>query len=400
MVIVRIRDNNELPYQKRIMKLLINVSTLSGTGVIQVAVSFIEECKKFCENDYSVLISKGIASQIDKKSFPSNFKFYEIEGRPRLLFKGYSTRQKLRKLEMETNPDFVFSVFGPSYWTPKSPHLMGYAYAHYVYSESPLFKIMPWHYLLKTKIHKFFHNFFLKRNGAYFVCETNDVAIRLVKFLNISQNNVYTVSNTFNHFFNDFSPSSKNLLPIREKDEYRLLSLCSFEPHKNLEILNKVIPILNSRFKNRRVKFVLTVDDKLLQSKMSDEARGSIINIGRVDVSLCPQLYYECDALFLPTLLECFSANYPESMKMKRPILTSNLSFATMVCQKAALYFDPLDPDDIVEKVIRIIEDKDLNRELVENGLHQLQSFKSSEDRTKAYLEIFEKILKNAKNPY
>ncbi|MFK2341775.1 glycosyltransferase [Bacteroides fragilis] len=85
---------------------------------------------------------------------------------------------------------------------------------------------------------------------------------------------------------------------------------------------------------------------------MSEEAKKSIVNLGIIDVSKCPQLYNECDALFLPTLLECFSANYVEAMKMRKPIVTSNLPFATNVCKNAALYFDPMNAHDIVEKFL------------------------------------------------
>lgn len=379
------------------MKLFINTSTLSGTGVTQVAVSFIEECKKVTEHSYYVLLSSVVASQIDQTSFPSNFRFYEMKINPRLLFNGYATRKKIRDLEREIDPDCVFSIFGPSYWTPKCPHLMGYAYAHYVYPESPYFDIAPSKDLVKSSIYKLLHKYFLKKNGAYYVCETIDVTNRLVRIFNIDARKVYTVSNTYNHFFDNFHSSSSILLPARNKTkEYRFLSLCSFATHKNLDILNKVVPILNSRFNNINIKFVLTVDDDLLKSRISHEAIMSIINLGRIDVSQCPQLYSECDALFLPTLLECFTANYAEAMKMKLPILTSNLSFAKTICNEAAMYFDPLDPEDIVQNIIAIIKDDSIANKLVDAGIRQLQTFNSSAGRAKAYLEICERIKYNA----
>ena len=83
-------------------------------------------------------------------------------------------------------------------------------------------------------------------------------------------------------------------------------------------------------------------------------------------------------------------------MKMKRPILTSDLPFATTVCNKSALYFNPLDPSDISEKIIKIITDKELRNELIDNGIKQLESFNSSEERAKAYIIICKKIKKNA----
>jgi len=375
------------------MKLLINASTLSATGVTQVAVSFINECIKFDNNIYIVAISDTIASQLNFSLFPENFTFFRVNIHPLFTIKSYHALKTLKKIELENNVDFVFSVFGPSYWTPKAPHLQGYAYPYYIYQDSPLFKVISNKARLKNYIYKNVHRFILNRNGKFFVSETNDVSSRACKFLKNSPENMYTVSNTFNQYFDNFVPNSRSLLPPQDENEFRFLSLCSFAPHKNLEILNSVIPILENRLKDKKIKFVLTVDDKLLKKKIGDDVRKSIINLGRVDVAKCPQLYHECDALFLPTLLECFSANYPESMKMRRPILTSNLSFATGVCEAAAIYFDPLSPNDISDKIITLVTQPNIFNELVLEGDKQLRKLLSSSERAKEYLEICNDIL-------
>ena len=60
------------------MKLIINASTLSGSGVTQVATSFIEECKNFVDNQYLVFMSKTVAAQLDPSAYPSNFRFHTV----------------------------------------------------------------------------------------------------------------------------------------------------------------------------------------------------------------------------------------------------------------------------------------------------------------------------------
>ena len=121
------------------MKILVNASTLSGTGVVQVTTSFLNECKLIKGNEYHVAISKSVFKQINVLLFPDNFSFYLIKNHPRFLFKGFNSRKKLKTIENTVNPDCVFSVFGPSWWTPQKPHLMGFAYPHYVYKDSPFF---------------------------------------------------------------------------------------------------------------------------------------------------------------------------------------------------------------------------------------------------------------------
>lgn len=374
------------------MKLLINCSTLSSTGVTQVAVSFITECIYIPLNDYHIFLSKTVLSQINKEQFPANFFFYNIDSHPLYGIKGFFIRMKLRKLESQINPDCVFSVFGPSWWTPKKPHLMGFANSHFIYNDSPYFKNISLIEKFKVKIFKIIHVYFLKRNGNYFVSETEDVSSRLAELLKCNKENVFTVTNTFNDYFNHFTVSNIKILPQKSDKEFRFLSLCSFATHKNLVILNKIVPLLKNMKLKINIKFVLTIDESLFQKYFNEEAKESIINIGRVDVAMCPKLYYECDSLFLPTTLECLSANYPEAMKMKKPILTSNLPFAKTVCKDAALYFDPYNENEIVSKIIMLVNNREIREDLIRNGEKNLASFLTSKKRTEKYLQICNSI--------
>ena len=57
------------------MRLIINTTTLSGTGVTQVAVSFINECRNFPENEYHIFLSTSIKKEINQSNFSENFFF-------------------------------------------------------------------------------------------------------------------------------------------------------------------------------------------------------------------------------------------------------------------------------------------------------------------------------------
>ena len=380
------------------MKLIINASTLSASGATQVSTSFIYECLKFPKNDYHILTSPTVEQQINKSDFPAHFHFYSIPNHPLYGWKGFKSRKLIRKLAEDIHPDVVFSVFGPSWWKPSCPHLMGYAYPHYVYPESPLFGKLSFKEKLDVWLKKKIHIYFLNRDASYFVSETDDVSKRLKKLMPSAKNNFYTVGNTFNSFFRDFveekNHKEKNLLPAKSEYEFRFLSLCTFHKHKNLEILNEVIPILNKNDSGKNIKFVLTLDDENFENRFSAEAKRSLINVGRQPVQKCAQLYEESDSLFLPTLLECFSANYPEAMFMKKPIVTSDLTFATSVCGDAAIYFDPTNAKDISEKLLQIYHDQKLREDLILKGTEQLDNFPDAKERARQYLSICESIAK------
>ena len=52
------------------MRLLINTATTFKGGGVQVAKSFIEECRRFPEHEYIVVLGLNLTAQIDKKNFP------------------------------------------------------------------------------------------------------------------------------------------------------------------------------------------------------------------------------------------------------------------------------------------------------------------------------------------
>ena len=160
-------------------------------------------------------------------------------------------------------------------------------------------------------------------------------------------------------------------------------------PHKNLRIIRKIIPLL----KSYKVKFIITIDDKEYKN-MFCGLNKDVINIRPIKLNSCPSIYSQCDALFLPSLLEVFSASYLEAMKMKVPILTSNYSFAKDVCGNAALYFDPLNPIDIADKIIKLVKNEKLRINLIEKGQLRLNKFETSRSRAEKYIKILNKLSK------
>jgi len=374
------------------MRLIINTTNLFRGGGVQVAYSFISECVHFSEHEYHVFLCKQLTEQIEKSAFPANFHFYDISDRPSPFLKGSRVVSLLKKLEIIIEPDCVFSVFGPSYWTPQAPHLLGYAIPHFLYPESPFFEKIGIISQLKWRIMKKVKKHFFLKNANYFHVETADSRTRLSQFLKCSIDNIYSVSNTYNSSYNLINQFSNKLLTDKFDNEFRFVTISAYYPHKNLDVLNGVVKCLkeNGLF---NVRFVLTISAEIFEANFTSEAKSQIINLGPIPITSCPQLYSECDAMFLPTLLECFSANYPEAMKMEKPILTSDLSFAHEVCGQAALYFNPLDEKDIVSKIKLLIENRKLRSELLAKGVVQLTSFCNASERANQYLELCEQII-------
>ena len=126
---------------------------------------------------------------------------------------------------------------------------------------------------------------------------------------------------------------------------------------------------------------------------MAEDVKRDILLIGKVDISQCPSLYQQADIAFQPTLLECFTATYPDAMRMKVPILTTDLEFAHGLCQDSAVYYNPLDPEDAADKLYQLAIDNELQYKLVENGKNQLLKFDNSEQRADKLIRLCETLV-------
>jgi len=371
------------------MKLLINTATTHKGGGVQVALSFIEECKKYEEHEFHIVLGEMLSTLIDVEKFPDNFTFYRIGFRPATrVFSLKPHNRYFKKLEKEISPDVVFTTSGPSYWRPKAPHLTGYNLPHYIYRDSPFFSMITSKQRIKWDAKGVVLKMFFKRDSDAYVVQTDDVKNRVKKWLGTG--NVYTVSNTFgSHYLNP--KQVQNKLPDRGDDEFRLVTLSSWYPHKNLRIIPDVIDHLEGTV-NKRVRFVLTLPEEIYQTEFSPQYRDRILNVGPVKPDEGPALYRECDALLLPTLLECFSASYAEAMAMEKPIITSDLGFARSICKDAAIYAKPVDSSDYARKITELIKDFELQRKLIKHGKKRLAEFSTPVERAEQYLNICMKL--------
>ncbi|MDB2442528.1 glycosyltransferase family 4 protein [Flavobacteriales bacterium] len=362
------------------MKLIINTVNLKIGGALQRSISFLKELKEIGKDDYHVFYNENIGNQINITCFPNNFKFYFFEQSPASLKYRKEIIKRFNTIEKKVNPDVVFSFVGPCYWRAKSPHLVGFAVPHIVYNDYKYVK----KYSLRVKLEMLYKKYWTKKEANYYVVQTEDVRDRLASRIKVDKSKIFLVSNGIGVQYEGVEPK------IRPKNKTKkLLMISTFRPSKNFEIINDVIPYLeNDKFD---YEFHITIKDEDYQRVFKGKEIW-VKNHGHVFAKDCPALYNDCDAMFLPAHLECFSASYPEAMKMERPILTGNLSFAQTVCNDAALYFDNLDPKDIAEKISLLFHDNEVYDDLVEKGKDRLLVFNDSRTQAEKYLNICREI--------
>ena len=150
------------------------------------------------------------------------------------------------------------------------------------------------------------------------------------------------------------SGSNRDILNCRKPT--KLLFLAAPYPHKNHAILPAVADRLRGRNLSKQVHIFVTLDDSIVDSAKIRKDLSAypdvIANIGSLTRNEVAGALRSSTALFLPTLVESYGHIYVEAMNAGLPILTSNRDFARWMCRDLALYFEPSDPESIVNSII------------------------------------------------
>ncbi|WP_101960932.1 glycosyltransferase family 1 protein [Vibrio harveyi] len=371
------------------MKILINASNIRFGGALQVAISLISSLiKNDRGHEFCFIVSCNIKEQL---FFNESDNVFSIDLKASSLLSLIKSRHQLDAITFDFDPDLVFTIFGPAYWRPRRvKHLVGFANAWIVTPDSVAFKKMGILRRNLTRIKYWFLGLLLYNKNDFYVTETKVIKELFCKRFKAEPNRVDVVSNGLPYFFNN--AELNNVEKRFDFDGFKFLTVSHNYVHKNLDIIPKVgkeLDLMNLSF-----KFVVTFDDDTYES-MPEDFKSYTINAGVVKNKDCKSLYMSCQALFLPTLIECFTVSYLEAMETRKPIATSNLPFAHDICGDSAYYFDPLNIQSVALVCADIIKgygDEAMIKRL-NNYEKKLNCFPSPEEKVDCYLACIEKII-------
>lgn len=364
------------------MKILVNASNIGLGGATQVTHSFCSSLNQFPEIDFVVVIPERLSDLAKEISAFSNVKVYSYHITNNWKTYLFARDKFLDNLVVSEHIDVVFSVFAPTWWTPRVPHLCGFALAHLVMPESPFFKSLSLSQKIKQHIRIKQMTYFFGRSSSYFYTENQLISDRLKDLLRCKK--VYTITNYYNQVFDQ--PEKQVFKHIPSFDGLTMLTLSSFNSHKNLPISIEIAKYLQKKYPSFKFRFVFTVREEQFPD-IPNELKENFLFLGPVTINECPSLYEQCDFEFQPTLLECFTATYPEAMRMKKPIITTDLEFARGLCGDSAVYYAPVSAKDAAEKIYSLASDYNKQEELFTKGLEQLKNFDSYNDRSRKLIE-------------
>ncbi|MBI2268263.1 MAG: glycosyltransferase family 4 protein [Candidatus Blackburnbacteria bacterium] len=174
-----------------------------------------------------------------------------------------------------------------------------------------------------------------------------------------------------------------------------LLYVGNLYPHKNIEML---VPALKRYHdSNHDIKLVVVSGRDIFKENSEkiihkEKMEGNVKILHKVNDEDLAILYKNAVAFVFPTLSEGFGLPGLEAMNCGTPVLCSSIPVLKEIYGDAALYFDPLDVNDIADKIMRIFADGELRRCLVRLGKQQVKKY-SWRKMASATLAVYKGVL-------
>lgn len=161
-------------------------------------------------------------------------------------------------------------------------------------------------------------------------------------------------------------------------------------PNKNLANLICAVENLNSR-----LTIIGRIDDET--RNLLKEKRVRFDNKFDLGADALQDEYRRADLVAFCSLYEGFGLPIIEAQAMRTPVLTSDISPLKEVAGAGALLVDPHDYKSIRAGILRIIDDKELRKNLTEKGLENIERFRPRNIAAQ-YKMLYERIINNIKD--
>ena len=157
-----------------------------------------------------------------------------------------------------------------------------------------------------------------------------------------------------------------------------LLYVGSVYPHKNIERLIKAVKKSRKTIANLSLVIVCArnIFEKRLKNKIKAMNAQTYVKLtGFVSDEDLAILYQQSKAFAFPSLSEGFGLPGLEAMACGCPVISSNTTCLPEIYGNAAFYFDPLKTTDITQKIVKLIKDNKLRKDLIKKGYQRVKKY-------------------------
>jgi glycosyltransferase involved in cell wall biosynthesis len=208
------------------------------------------------------------------------------------------------------------------------------------------------------------------------------------------------IDSKFSIFNFQFSNKEKGgiLKKYQIKKPY-LLYVGSVYPHKNIDRLIKAVKIARKQLPELSLVIVCSRNvfwQRLKKTIHSIKADDFVILTGFVPDKDLAALYREAVSFVFPSLMEGFGLPPLEAMASSCPVISSNAACLPEIYGQAALFFDPLNPENMAKKIIKMVGNKKIQKEYRIRGREKIKEY-SWQKMAKETFREYRKIISSNK---
>ena len=168
--------------------------------------------------------------------------------------------------------------------------------------------------------------------------------------------------------------------PKAERNGEYLLAVSDIYVQKNLHTLFHALAEIRRTNSDVVLKLAGKAIDQGYLNELEDVIRvekleDAIEFLGEKNADQLLELYQSCSAFVFPSTVETFGNPLVEAMACGAPIVSSNTAAMPEILGEAAIYFDPLNAQEMAAQIKEILVNASLRRDLSERALKRATMF-------------------------
>lgn len=375
------------------MKILVNtISTKKHAGgAYQIAYNFLIKTLEHQEVEWVYVVSKDL-DEIMPEPLKAEENYYVFPTQPDFKHTYKQVKMQLAELEEKVNPDVVYSITAPSYFTFRAPEVMRFTNPWVTHPNKYSWAVLPVLERLKKRLYCW-NQRRMMRKAKFFVTQSETTRKGIIRITGTAPENVVVVKNVLPEVFKSLPKEPKP----QDGSWIDIACVGAPVPHKNFDILPDVLKELKSLgVENVRFRVTLPSSDPLLD-KYQEQLRkygleGRIISQGRCSQKELAEMYRQCQLCFLPTLLEVFSASTLEAMYFRLPVVATVFDFNTEVMGDSCLYYEPMNAKAAAKQIKKYVENEAFREEMKQKMDKRLELFSDYDRHFNDILAFLKKV--------
>lgn len=377
--------------------ILFNASTNVVGGGIKNAALFLKECVENKDFNWHFIISSQVNDFLkDSRITIQTENLHVLDKSPA---KSKKVKKDILAYVIKNEIDLVYTMAGPAYVKFPCVHVQGISNAYITHADWATYK-------LKKNVYSIFRyyfytsvQFFYSLKADHFVFQTDFAKNSYKRRSGIKDSRLHVIPNAFDtsiacHFLTNFMDATAN----KKFKQIQIFCPGAAYLHKGFQFLPAIIEELKKSTK-KIFKFIVTLPEhsavwgNLQKALKAKNVTEYCENIGPYKYSDLVSLLDTSDIVFVPSLLETFSASYLEAMCAKKKLIVADKSFAREVCDGYGIYVNPLDSIKTAKVFNEVFNNLNLNK--TERALADriLSNYGDQHDRSQKIISLIKEIV-------